>query len=232
MTHTNPCLVQDCSNGDIADDSYHQVERDVEMMRELGLDFYRFSLSWNRILPSSFPDQVNPAGVDYYNRLIDQMLEYNIEPMVTLYHWDLPQKLQDMGGWANPAIIDWFADYARTVFTLFGDRVKYFITINEPYQICYQGYGDTSKAPRVNIKGVADYMCAKNLLLAHAKAYHIYDQEFRREGALLFISFSAQWYEPASDSETDVQAAYEANQFIVSTILGYFLLREITFGKY
>lgn len=186
------------------------------MMRELGLDFYRFSLSWSRILPSSFPDKINPAGVDYYNRLIDEMLKYNIEPMITLYHWDLPQTLQDMGGWTNPAIIDWFADYARIVFTLFGDRVKYFITMNEPYQICYQGYGDAAKAPMLNIKGIADYMCAKNLLLAHAKAYHMYDQEFRRDGGVIFIAFSAMWYEPASTSEADVVAAYEANQFTVS----------------
>lgn len=218
MTHTEPCLVQDCSNGDIADDSYHQVERDVQIMRELGLDFYRFSLSWTRILPTSFPDQINAAGVDYYNRLIDEMLKYNIEPMVTLYHWDLPQKLQEMGGWTNPAIIDWYADYARTVFTLFGDRVKYFITINEPYQICYQGYGAAIKAPRLDIKGVADYMCTKNLLLAHARAYHIYDTEFRREGGVAFIAFNSEWYEPASTSESDVTAAYDANQFVVSII--------------
>lgn len=214
-THTNPCVIKDCSNGDIADDSYHQVERDVQMMRELGLDFYRFSLSWSRILPSSFPDKINQAGVDYYNRLIDEMLKYNIMPMVTLYHWDLPQKLQEMGGWTNPAIVDWFGDYARTVFTLFGDRVKYFITMNEPYQICYQGYGDVAKAPMLNIKGVAEYMCAKNLLLAHAKAYHIYDQEFRKDGGVIFIAFSAQWYEPASASEADTIAAYETNQFMV-----------------
>ncbi|KPJ12248.1 Myrosinase 1 [Papilio machaon] len=212
LLHENPCYVLDCSNGDIADDSYHQYKRDVEMMRELGLDFYRFSLSWTRILPTSFPDKINEAGVQYYNNLIDEMLKYNIKPMVTLYHWDLPQKLQEMGGWTNPNIIDWYSDYARVAFELFGDRVKDWITINEPYQICYNGYGDNSLAPFLNIKGVADYMCAKNLLLAHAKAYHIYDEEFRpTQGGSIFISLSAQWYD--AEYEEFAVAAQEANDF-------------------
>lgn len=184
-------------------------------MREVGIDFYRFSLSWPRILPTSFPDQINEKGVEYYNNFIDEMLKYNIEPMITLYHWDLPQKLQELGGWTNPHIIDWFADYARTAFTLFGDRVKYWTTMNEPYQICYQGYGDVTKAPMVNIKGVGEYLCAKNLLLAHAKAYHIYNEEFRpKYGGIIFIAFSAQWYEP--ESENEIVAAHDANQFMVS----------------
>ncbi|KOB67338.1 Uncharacterized protein OBRU01_19962 [Operophtera brumata] len=212
MTHTNPCLITDCSNGDVADDSYHLYKRDVEMMRELGLDYYRFSLSWSRILPTSFPDKISEAGVAYYNNLIDEMLKYNIEPMVTLYHWDLPQKLQEMGGWTNPHIVDWYADYARVAFERFGDRVKYWITMNEPREVCYQGYGSTTKAPRMNIQGIAEYMCAKNLLMAHAKAYHIYDEEFRpTQGGSIFITLSAQWYEP--ETLKDIAATEETNQF-------------------
>nr|XP_034840218.1 myrosinase 1-like [Maniola hyperantus] len=213
LTHTNPCIIKDCSNGDIADNSYHLYKRDVEMMRELGLDFYRFSLSWPRILPTSFPDKINEAGVQYYNNLIDEMLKYNIEPVITLYHWDLPQKLQDLGGWANPYIVDWFGDYARTVFELFGDRVKSWITINEPYQVCNQGYGDMAKAPMINSSGVGEYICTKNLLLAHARAYHIFDQEFRPKfGGSIFIAYSAQWYEPLNEDE--IEAAAEANQIM------------------
>ncbi|CAK1602814.1 unnamed protein product [Parnassius mnemosyne] len=212
LTHADPCSITDCSNGDIADDSYHLYKRDVEMMRELGLDFYRFSLSWSRILPTSFPDKINEAGVQYYNNLIDEMLKYNIEPMVTLYHWDLPQKLQDMGGWTNPYIVDWFADYARVAFEMFGDRVKYWITMNEPREICYQGYGANTKAPRLNIKGTAEYMCAKNLLMAHAKAYHIYNEEYRfSQGGIIGITLSANWY--YSETEADIEAAEEAVQF-------------------
>lgn len=214
LTHTQPCSILDCSNGDIADNSYHLYKRDVEMMRELGLDFYRFSLSWARLLPTSFPDKINEAGVQYYNNLIDEMLKYNIQPMITLYHWDLPQKLQEMGGWTNPHIVDWFGDFARTAFELFGDRVKYWITINEPYQVCVQGYGDTSKAPLLDIKGFADYLCSKNILLAHARAYHIYDEEFRsKQNGVIFISYSAQWYEP--ENENYIEAANENNDFQV-----------------
>lgn len=185
------------------------------MMRELGIDFYRFSLSWTRLLPTSFPDKINEAGVQYYNNLINEMLKYNIQPMITLYHWDLPQKLQEMGGWTNPYIVEWYADYARTVFELFGDRVKNWITLNEPHIICYYGYGDVLMAPKLNIKGRAEYMCAKNLLLAHAKAYHIYNEEFKpTQGGIIGITLDAQNYEPASERYVD--AATTHHQFTVS----------------
>ncbi|CAF4813780.1 unnamed protein product [Pieris macdunnoughi] len=213
LTHTKPCVISDCSNGDIADDSYHLYKRDVEMMRELGLDYYRFSLSWTRILPNSFPDVINQAGIDYYNNLINELLKHNIEPMITLYHWDLPQKLQTIGGWANPNIVNWFADFARVAFDHFGDRVKYWITINEPYQICNDGYGDDAMAPMLNMKGVAEYMCSKNLLMAHATAYHIYDKEYRDKwNGIVFVGYSALWFEP--ESEEHVQAANDTNDFM------------------
>ncbi|XP_052745821.1 lactase/phlorizin hydrolase-like [Bicyclus anynana] len=216
-THNHPEFIRDKSNGDIADNSYYLYRRDVQMMRELGLDFYRFSVSWTRILPSGFPDKINEAGVQYYNKLIDELLKYNIQPMMTLYHWDLPQKLQDLGGWTNSEIVTWYSDYARVIFKLFGERVKHFITINEPYQICNSAYGVSDQsglAPALDSRGVGEYMCAKNLLLAHAKAYHIYNEEFRpTQKGKIFISFSAQWYEPATDSEADIEAAYDANHF-------------------
>ncbi|XP_059049865.1 lactase/phlorizin hydrolase-like [Achroia grisella] len=211
-THIVPSPVEDQSTGDIADDSYHQYKRDVEMMRELGLDHYRFSISWTRIMPSSFPDQINEAGVAYYNNLINEMLKYDIEPMVTLYHWDLPQRLQDLGGLSNPYLVDWFADYARTVFRLYGDRVKIWITFNEPLIICYFGYGSDKMAPRLNFTGIAEYMCTKNILMAHAKAYHIYNEEFKPSlGGVIGITLSAQWYEP--DSEEQIVTAEDANAF-------------------
>nr|XP_032510674.1 myrosinase 1-like [Danaus plexippus plexippus] len=212
LTHTNPCKVLDCSNGDIADNSYYLYKRDVEMMRELGLETYRFSISWSRILPTGFPNYINEAGVAYYNNLIDEMLKYNIQPIITLYHWDLPQKLQDMGGWANNEIVNWFGDYARVIFNLFGDRVKYFITINEPHQVCALGYGNELLAPALNIQGIADYLCVKNLLLAHARAYHIYDKEFRaKQSGNIFITINAEWHESESLDHED--AARDARQF-------------------
>ncbi|KAL4712932.1 hypothetical protein ACJJTC_012002 [Scirpophaga incertulas] len=204
LTHTNPEAVKDMSNGDIADNSYYQYKRDVEMMRELGLDYYRFSLSWPRILPTSFPDYINPAGIEYYNNLIDEMLKYNIQPMVTLFHWDMPQKLQEMGGWNNPHIVDWYTDFAKVAFEMFGDRVKYWITMNEPYEICHHGYGNVNLAPMLNLTGVAEYLCAKNLLVAHAKAYHLYDKMYRpSQKGKLFITIQSPWFEPENEGETE-----------------------------
>lgn len=216
LTHSRRGLVKDGSDGDVADNSYYLYKRDVEMSRELGADFYRFSVSWPRILPTSFPDKINKAGVAYYNNLINELLKYNIKPVVTIYHWDLPQKLQELGGWVNPYIVNWFADYARILFQLFGDRVKHWVTINEPQQICHYGYGDTILAPALNSTGVAEYMCSKNLLLAHAKAYHIYDKEFRaQQKGLIFIAINAIYAEPLSKNQ--YLAAQDANQFGVST---------------
>ncbi|XP_037301194.1 myrosinase 1-like [Manduca sexta] len=212
--HMVPSPIADGSSGDIANDSYHLYKRDVEMMRELGLDFYRFSIAWTRIFPTAYADKINEAGVAYYNNLIDELLKYNIQPMITIYHWDLPQNIQDLGGWTNPNIIDWYTDYARVLFELFGDRVKYWITVNEPREICRQGYGKGSLAPLYTMSGFGDYICGKNLLLAHAKAYHIYDKEYRpKQNGTIFISISAARYEPNSDSEEDIKAAEDANMF-------------------
>ncbi|CAG4943890.1 unnamed protein product [Colias eurytheme] len=217
LSHTT-CVINNCDTGDIADNSYYKYERDVEMMRELGLDFYRFSLSWTRLMPTSFPDQINEAGVNYYNNLINEMLKYNIKPMITLYHWDLPQKLQDMGGWTNPHIVDWFVDYARVAFELFGDRVDTWYTINEPREICYQGYSSNSKAPHLNITGYGEYLCAKNLLVAHAKVYHMYHNEFKTsDDKKIGIVFSIRWFEPESEEHTqaaDVVSQFEWGQYV------------------
>ncbi|CAH2104423.1 unnamed protein product [Euphydryas editha] len=134
------------------------------------------------------------------------------EPMVTLYHWDLPQKLQDLGGWTNSLIVDWFTDYSRVAFELFGDRVKYWFTINEPDSICDLGYGVAKLAPLSNYSGYSDYLCSKNILLAHAKVYHLYDDEYRsKQGGTIGIVISAPWQEP--ESEEHAEAAEEARQF-------------------
>ncbi|CAH2096849.1 unnamed protein product [Euphydryas editha] len=209
MTHTKPHVIKDMSNGDIAANSYYNYKRDVEMMRELGLDAYRFSISWSRILPNPLaPYEVNQAGVDFYNNYINEMLKYNITPMATIYHWDLPQKLQDLGGLLNPLFPEWFEDYARVVFENFGDRVKLWITFNEPIVICYQGYGGNVKAPLLNLTDVGTYYCAKNLLLAHAKGYHAYNNDFKpAQNGECGITIGVTWYGPLTDSEEDHYAA-------------------------
>ncbi|XP_059050551.1 myrosinase 1-like [Achroia grisella] len=213
-THMDPSQIKDKSTGDIAADSYHLYKRDVEIAKELGLDFYRFSVSWPRILPKGLPNQINQAGIDYYNNLINELLKNNIKPFLTIYHWDLPYELQKLGGWINPHVVDWFVDYVKILYDYYGDRVKLWITINEPKQICYEGYGSTLKAPMLNASGVAEYMCAKNLLLAHAKAYHLYNQNYRKlQNGTVGISISCTWFEPASETIDDHQAAVDANQF-------------------
>lgn len=167
----------DQSNGDIACDSYHKFKEDVALAKSLGVSVFKISLAWSRILPKGFAHTVNPKGIQFYNDLIDELLANNIEPMVVLYHWDLPQVLQEFGGWANKELVDVFVDYARVAFENFGDRVKYWITNNE----ACMGYGDEHHAPAINASGVVDYLCYYVTALAHAKVYRLYDEEFREK---------------------------------------------------
>lgn len=175
----NPKNIKDQTSGDDACKSYEFYKRDIQMIKFLGVQFYRFSISWNRVLPNGFANEVNQAGVDYYNRLIDELLLNGIEPVVTMFHWDLPQNLQDLGGWTNPLIADWFEEYSRVLFTLYGDRVKTWVTINEPKQIGLFGYGINRFAPGINASGIGEYLAAKNMVMAHARAWRLYDIEFR-----------------------------------------------------
>ncbi|KAJ8936598.1 hypothetical protein NQ314_012213 [Rhamnusium bicolor] len=127
----------------------------------------------------STTNKINEAGVTYYKNLLKELKDNEIIPMVTLYHWDLPQPLQDAGGWPDEFIINRFVDYARVCFQLFGDDVKYWATFNEAKQTCLQGYSYGSFAPGIQHPGVDDYLCAHNVIRAHARVWHIYDQEFR-----------------------------------------------------
>ena len=167
FAHT-PGRILDDSTGDIACDHYHRWREDVALMRELGLKAYRFSISWPRILPGG-RGEINQAGLDFYSSLIDGLLEAGIEPFVTLYHWDLPQKLQDEGGWAARSTAEAFVDYADVVSRHLGDRVKHWITHNEPWATTVMGYQNGSHAP-----GVRDYPAAlkasHHLLLSHGWA--------------------------------------------------------------
>lgn len=145
FAHT-PGKIKDGSNGDVACDHYHKYKEDVALMRELGLRGYRFSVSWPRILPLG-KGQVNQQGLDFYSRLTDTLLEAGIEPLLTLYHWDLPQALDNLGGWANRDIARWFGDYAAQVARALGDRVKLWTTLNEPQIFGMLGYATGEHAP-------------------------------------------------------------------------------------
>jgi len=113
------------------------------------VNFYRFSVSWSRILPTGYANVINHEGLDYYKNLINELLANNIEPFVTLYHWDHPVIFEEMGGWTNEMMVEWISDYARIVFKELGPNVKYFITINEPAVICNNGYLTGIKAPGI-----------------------------------------------------------------------------------
>ncbi|BET01143.1 glycoside hydrolases [Nesidiocoris tenuis] len=212
-THDKPKTVADGSNADVACDSYHLYKEDVLLIKSIGFDFYRFSISWPRLLPKGEIHDVNESGILYYSNLIDELLANGIEPMVTLYHWDLPQHLQDIGGWMNPLIIDYFADYARLAFERFGDRVKWWITINEPEMVAI-GHGKDWFAPALKHFGTGEYLSAHHLLLAHATAYRIYHTEFRSsQRGQVTIALNMMYHWPKTESKLDKEAAERAMQF-------------------
>uniref|UniRef100_A0A0K8TUT8 beta-glucosidase n=1 Tax=Phaedon cochleariae TaxID=80249 RepID=A0A0K8TUT8_PHACE len=213
--HEKPDRVSDRTTGDVASDSYHRYKDDVRCMKEVGVDYYRFSIAWSRILPNGTVDNINTEGVNYYLNVFKELEANGIESMVTLYHWDIPTDLEKQGGWLNPKVVDWFTDYARLCYTLFGKYVKVWVTINEPKQICHSGYGTGGYAPGVVSPGVGEYVCARHVLLAHAKAWRVFDKEFRSAlGSRNTIVIDSDWYEPATNKEEDVVAAEIKRQFV------------------
>lgn len=210
-----PGNVQNGDSGEIACDHYHRMEEDVALMKELGLQAYRFSIAWPRIQPTGQGDP-NPEGIAFYNRLIDCLLENGIEPWVTLYHWDLPQALQDeFGGWVSPDIIPIFGDYARICFEQFGDRVKNWITLNEPWCSAVLGYGIGAHAPG-RIDPDEPYLAAHHLILSHARAVQIFRRDFNSSGGQIGITNNCDWRYPLTDSPADQAAAQRSIEFFLA----------------
>lgn len=205
-----PGKVDNGDTGAAACDHYNRYKDDVRLMKTIGLDAYRFSIAWPRILPQG-TGEVNAAGLDFYDRLIDELLAAEIEPWATLYHWDLPQALEDLGGWPERAIIDAFLNYADVVTRRLGDRVKRWMTFNEPWVSTFKGYGDGEHAPgRANWR---DYLrAAHHQLLAHARAMPIIRQN---AGALAHAGIVLNLYhiDPASDSPEDQATARRVDGF-------------------
>ena len=167
FSHT-PGKIEDGSSGDVACDHYHRYPEDIALMRQLGLKAYRFSTSWPRVLPEG-QGRANPAGLDFYDRLVDRLLGANIQPFLTLYHWDLPQALEDNGGWLNRATCYAFADYAALLVKRLGDRVRFWTTFNEPAVVMYLGYGMKIHAPGLDAPATM-HQAGHHLLLAHGLA--------------------------------------------------------------
>lgn len=205
-----PGKIYENHNGNIACDHYYKWDDDIKILKELGIKTYRFSISWPRVMPYG-KVWVNQKGMDFYKRLINRLLEADIKPVVTLYHWDLPQKLQDIGGWANRDIMYYFNEYCSTMFNSFGDVVKTWITINEPNIIAFLGNYLGTFAPGLTDFSTA-FLVAYNLLLSHGKVVNTF-RKMNKEGEI-GISLSLSPVYPASSLKEDIEASnlYDAFQ--------------------
>ena len=222
FSHT-PGVIAGDDHGDVACDHYRLWREDIALMRDLGLRAYRFSIAWPRIYPGGH-GAVNPAGLAFYDRLVDGLLEAGIEPMVTLYHWDLPQALQDEGGWTAPAIAHHFADYAETAMRTLGDRAKRWITFNEPWVFHWAG-----SALGIHAPGHHDIAAAltggHHTLRAHGMAVERF-REFVPDGEI-GITLSVQAHVAATDDPRDGEAAARARAFH-----NEWFVDPIVFGEY
>jgi beta-glucosidase len=228
FSHT-PGMVTNGDTGDVACDHYRRWAEDVRVMKELGLRGYRFSIAWSRILPQG-TGQVNTRGLDFYDRLVDALLGHGIEPVVTLYHWDLPAALDDRGGWLNRDIGEWFAEYARVVVRTLDGRVKKWVTLNEPWVVTDGGYLFGVLAPGHRSVYEAP-IATHNTLRAHALGVQAYRAEGKHEIGLV-VNLEPKY--AASDDPRDIAAtaradAYMNRQYLDPPLLGSYPeeLREI-----
>ncbi len=209
--------------GDVACDHYNLFEEDIKLMKEIGVKAYRFSISWPRIFPDG-EGKPNYRGLEFYQRLVGKLIENNITPVATLYHWDLPQALQDKGGWANRDVAFYFEQYARFVFKELGDKIPIWITLNEPWVSSFVGYWFGSHPP-----GISDYptalSAAHHLLLAHGLTVRAF-RELKMKGEI-GIALNLNPVYPASEKREDIAAAGRYGDFLN----GWFL-DPILKGKY
>lgn len=216
FAHT-PGRVMNGENGDIANDHYHRYAEDVALMASLGLGAYRFSISWPRVMPDG-GGEVNQRGLDFYRRLVDALLEEGITPFATLYHWDLPQKLEDAGGWPARDTAYRFAEYAAAVHEALGDRVKHWFTVNEPWCAAFLGYASGDHAPGLRSPELS-VRAAHHLLLAHGLAAPL----LRGGGGLAGAAPNLYAVSPASDDEADLDAVRRIdglqNRFFLDALL-------------
>ncbi|KAG5884739.1 hypothetical protein JTB14_037768 [Gonioctena quinquepunctata] len=226
-TH-NTSLVKDGSNGDIACDSYHKYKEDIELLKQLGVNHYRFSFSWPRILPTGLTNNINQAGIDYYSNFIDELIAAGIEPMITIYHWDLPRTLDHLGGWSNPIMADYLVQYADLLFSLYGDRVKTWITINEPHSFCVLLKMYQKKIDDTLPSGVEEYLCGHNVLRAHSGIWNLYQKKYKnQQKGRIGITLSLQSYFPDTETSKDKRAV----ERVLLSRFGWFC-NPLVFGDY
>ncbi len=219
FAHT-PGKIAGGATGDVACDHYHRWQEDLDLMARLNLNAYRFSAAWPRVYPDGY-GELNLAGLDFYDRLVDGMLARGIAPFMTLYHWDLPQALEDRGGWLNRDTASAFADFAQTMAKRLGDRVGHWITINEPMTIVLEGYINGIHAPGQRNEALA-LPVAHHLLLAHGLALQAIRAEVGSQ-VEVGITLNLTLAEPASDHAEDVEAAQRldglANRLFLDPVL-------------
>ncbi|KAM0838766.1 hypothetical protein ACQ4PT_060750 [Festuca glaucescens] len=238
-TFTHKGYSPDGSTADVSADQYHHYKEDVKLMHNMGLDAYRFSIAWPRLIPDG-RGQTNPKGLEYYNNLIDELILHGIQPHVTIYHFDLPQVLQDeYGGLLSPRFIEDYTAYAGVCFESFGDRVKHWVTVNEPNIEPIGGYDTGSQPPRrcsypfgTNCKGgnssTEPYIAAHHLLLAHASAVSLYREKYKEtQGGQIGVTLLGWWHEPATNTAQDAAAAMRMNEFHI----GWFM-HPLVYGDY
>ncbi|XP_051152391.1 beta-glucosidase 24-like [Andrographis paniculata] len=244
ITLHTPEKIEGGGNGCVAIDHYHRFREDVQLIKRLGVDSYRFSISWPRILPGgNLAGGKNKEGIKFYNEVIDCLLANGITPSVTLFHWDTPLYLQnEYGGFLSPRIVDDFAEYVEVCFAEFGDRVKFWVTINEPWSYAINGYYMVASPPPsvartlakskydlrplshrsmpgqlvapTNDAGTWPYLVGYHLLLAHARAVQVYRRLFQAvQGGKIGITNMTTWFEPFTDTQDDIDAASRAVDF-------------------
>lgn len=210
-----PGKTNNLENGNVACDHYHKFREDVKMMKDLGLKAYRFSISWPRVMPTG-RGEVNEKGIQFYSDLVDELLANDITPWVTLYHWDLPLALQlEKDGWLNASIADDFLAYADLCFDRLGDRVKNWITFNEPWVVSILGYGQGVFAPG-RISNSEPYLAGHHILRSHGKTVALYREKYAHQSGTIGITNNCDWREPLTDSAEDKAAAERALEFFLA----------------
>nr|AYP71170.1 rutin-hydrolyzing enzyme [Fagopyrum tataricum] len=239
FTHQYPEKIKDGSNGDAANDFYHLYKEDVKLAKEMGLDSFRFSISWSRILPTGkVSGGINTLGIKFYSDLIDELINNGLKPFVTLFHWDLPQGLMDQyGGFLSNEVVDDFQDYANVVFAAFGSRVKYWTTLNEPNLSAEFGYSLGLHAPgrcsdymrtcKAGDSATEPYIVGHNLLLCHAAVVELYKTRYAYQKGIIGIVVSTNMVVPMNDTLADRLATRRAIDFN----FGWFL-DPIVYGDY
>ncbi|KAK1418706.1 hypothetical protein QVD17_27852 [Tagetes erecta] len=219
----HPEKITDRSNACVTVDFYHKMKEDVQLLKKMGVNYFRFSISWSRILPGGKVSMGKSLeGINFYNKLIDELKANDIEPFVTLFHWDLPNALEEeYMGFLSPKIVDDFVNYAEICFWEFGDRVKNWVTLNEPYRFSYFGYVTGQHAPGRGGEGQEGdpesepYTVAFNLINCHAAAYRKYQQDFQdAQKGKVGITLDVNFFKPFSNDQNDVKAVEYAYDFM------------------